>query len=593
MAPSRDDAVGMTVEGLTSVQAGGGEATRDWRFLPSLGMGLVLGYLVLVPLALMILSSFRPGGFPLDPGFTLANYRAAYGDSGFPALLGSTLVFGIGSTLLALVLGTGLAWLVERTDMPGRATVRGLVLLPMATPPILLAIAWAMLLSPRTGFLNQLLQEGLGLRDAPFDIFTMPGLIFVEGLALVPTAYLFLAPAFRNMDPSFEEAAITSGAGTMLVVRRILLPVLWPSVLASAIFLLIVSFVVFDIPGTLGTPAHIALLSTRIYDLVVESPGGIPLYGRVSALAMVFLAILLVLAAVYHRLTRHAQRYRTVTGKGFRPRVFPLGRGRWPALAAVVAYFLLSVAAPLVILAWTSLMPYRVGISAAGLKLLTLDNHRDFLTNARVIKATRHSLVIAFAAASAVAILSLLVAWLTTRRQAPGGRILDTLAFLPVAIPGVMIGVALVYVYLTFGAVIPIYGTIWIIAIAYVTQYLPFGSRTTQGVMLQLHPELEEAALASGAGTLRVLRRITLPLVWPALAAVWIWVAAHSLRELSSALMLQGRDNAVIPTLIWDYWSGGEPTHMAAGGIWLTAVLIVFLLLWRLLSRHTALERAA
>jgi iron(III) transport system permease protein len=566
--------------------------TRDWRFVPPLGMGLVLSYLVLVPLVLMILSSFRPGGFPLDPGFTLANYRAAYGDPGFPALLWSTLVFGIGSSVLALALGTSLAWLVERTDMPWRATVRALVLLPMATPPILLAIAWAMLLSPRTGFLNQLLQNGLGLSTAPFDVFTMPGLIFVQGLALVPTAYLFLAPAFRNMDPSFEEAAITSGAGTLLVVRRILLPVLWPAILASAIVLLIVSFVVFDIPGTLGTPARIPLLSTKIYDLVVQSPGGIPLYGRVSALAMVFLVVLLVLAAVYHRLTRQAQRYRTVTGKGFRPRLFPLGRGRWPALAAVCVYFLLSVMAPLVILAWTSLIPYRVGISAAGLKLLTLDNHRDFLTNPRVIEATRHSLVIAFAAASSVAILSLLDAWLTTRRQAPGGRILDTLAFLPVAIPGVMIGVALVYVYLTLGAVFPIYGTIWIIAIAYVTQYLPFGSRTTQGVMLQLHPELEEAALASGAGTFRVLRRITLPLVWPALAAVWIWVAAHSLRELSSALMLQGRDNAMIPTLIWDYWSGGEPTHMAAGGIWLTAALIVFLLLWRLLSRRTALERA-
>jgi iron(III) transport system permease protein len=565
--------------------------TRDWRFVPPLGMGLVLSYLVLVPLVLMILSSFRPGGFPLDPGFTLANYRAAYGDPGFPALLWSTLVFGIGSSVLALALGTSLAWLVERTDMPWRATVRALVLLPMATPPILLAIAWAMLLSPRTGFLNQLLQNGLGLSTAPFDVFTMPGLIFVQGLALVPTAYLFLAPAFRNMDPSFEEAAITSGAGTWLVVRRILLPVLWPAILASAIFLLIVSFVVFDIPGTLGTPARIPLLSTKIYDLVVESPGGIPLYGRVSALAMVFLVVLLVLAAVYHRLTRQAQRYRTVTGKGFRPRLFPLGRGRWPALAAVGVYFLLSVVAPLVILAWTSLMPYRVGISAAGLKLLTLDNHRDFLTNPRVVAATQHSLIVAFVAASIVALLSLLVAWLTTRRHSPGGKILDTLAFMPVAIPGVMIGVALVYVYLTLGAVFPIYGTIWIIAIAYVTQYLPFGSRTTQGVMLQLHPELEEAALASGAGTFRVLRRITLPLVWPALAAVWIWVAAHSLRELSSALMLQGRDNAVIPTLIWDYWSGGEPTHMAAGGIWLTAALIVFLLLWRLLSRRTALER--
>ncbi|MDB5406512.1 MAG: binding-protein-dependent transport system inner rane protein [Rhodospirillales bacterium] len=577
-----------------SSRTGGDARRRDWRLLPPLGMGLVLGYLVLVPLALMILSSFRPGGFPLDPGFTLANYRAAYGDPGFPSLLWSTLIFAIGSTILALVLGTGLAWLVERSDMPWRATVRALVLLPMATPPILLAIAWAMLLSPRTGFLNQLLQGALGLGSAPFDVFTMPGLIFVQGLALVPTAYLFLAPAFRNMDPSFEEAAITSGAGTALVIRRILLPVLWPPILAAAIFLLIVSFVVFDIPGTLGTPAHISVLSTRIYNLVVESPGGIPLYGRVSALAMVFLAILLVLAGVYHRLTRHAQRYRTVTGKGFRSRVFALGRrGRRAALAAVIVYFLLSVVAPLVILLWTSLMPYRIGISAAGLSLMTLDNHRDFLTNPRVVAATRHSLVIAIVAATAVAILAFLVAWLTTRCRAPGGKILDTLAFLPVAIPGVMIGVALVYVYLTLGAVIPIYGSIWIIAIAYVTQYLPFGSRTTQGVMLQLHPELEEAALASGADTWRVLRRITLPLVWPALAAVWIWVAAHSLRELSSALMLQGRDNAVIPTLIWDYWSGGEPTHMAAGGIWLTAALIVFLLLWRLLARRTALEREA
>jgi iron(III) transport system permease protein len=595
MAASRADSPKVTTgeitaEGTATVGEG---RTRDWGWLPSFGMGLVLLYLVLVPLALMILSSFRPGGFPLDPGFTLAHYRAAYSDAGFPALLWSTLVFGAGSTVLALALGTGLAWLVERTDMPGRATIRGLVLLPMATPPILLAIAWAMLLSPRTGFLNQLLKEGLGLSAAPFDIFTMPGLVFVQGLALVPTAYLFLAPAFRNMDPSLEEAAFTSGAGTWLVVRRILLPVLWPSILASAIFLLIVSFVVFDIPGTLGTPAHISVLSTQIYNLVVEAPGGIPLYGRVSALAMVFLVILLALAAVYHRLTRHAQRYRTVTGKGFRPRMFPLGRGRWPALAAVVAYFLLSVVAPLVILLWTSLMPYRIGISASALKFLTLDNHRDFLTNPRVVSATQHSLIIAIVAATAVALLSLLVAWLTTRRQAPGGKILDTLAFLPVAIPGVMIGVALVYVYLSLGSVIPIYGTIWIIAIAYVTQYLPFGSRTTQGVMLQLHPELEEAALTSGAGTFRVLRRITLPLVWPALAAVWIWVAAHALRELSSALMLQGRDNAVIPTLIWDYWSGGEPTHMAAGGIWLTAALIIFLLLWRGLSRRNSLERAA
>ncbi|MBV8535619.1 MAG: iron ABC transporter permease [Alphaproteobacteria bacterium] len=197
-----------------------------------------------------------------------------------------------------------------------------------------------------------------------------------------------------------------------------------------------------------------------------------------------------------------------------------------------------------------------------------------------------HSAAIAVSAATAVTLLALLVSWLTIRLKVPGARALDALAFAPVAIPGVMIGVALVYVYLTLNGFIPIYGTIWIIAVAYVTQYLPFGSRTMSGVMLQLHPELEEAALTSGAGRIRILRRITLPLMWPAATAVWIWVAAHALRELSSALMLQGRANNVVPTLLWDYWSGGEPTRAAAVGVALTLVLILILALWQAASRR-------
>jgi iron(III) transport system permease protein len=175
--------------------------------------------------------------------------------------------------------------------------------------------------------------------------------------------------------------------------------------------------------------------------------------------------------------------------------------------------------------------------------------------------------------------------------RVPGRQALDVLAFIPIAIPGVMIGVALVYVYITLGAVLPIYGTIWIIALAYITQYLPFGTRATSGVMMQLHPELEEAGATSGAGRWRVMRRITFPLVWPAFAAVWIWVLAHALRELSSALLLQGRNNAVIPTLLWDYWSGGEPNRTAAGGLWLTIALVLFLVLWRAVSRRAGLER--
>ena len=173
----------------------------------------------------------------------------------------------------------------------------------------------------------------------PLNIYTLPGMVFVQGLALVPTAYLFLSPAFANMDPSLEEAAMASGAGTWAVIRRVMLPILWPPILSAAIFLLIVSLVVFDVPGTLGTPARIFVLSSQIYYLVAHSPAGVPLYGQVSALAMLFLVILLALGFAYHRLTRHAGRYRTITGKGFRPRIFPLGRGRPWAIAALIDLF--------------------------------------------------------------------------------------------------------------------------------------------------------------------------------------------------------------------------------------------------------------
>lgn len=573
---------------MKSTESGG----RDWmRYGPAIAAGFLLAYLIVVPLGLMAISSFRPGGFPLDPGWTFANYETVYGAANFPRLVRTTIVFAIGSTLMALTLGIALAWLIERTDLPLRGALRAAVILPMATPPILLAIGWAMLLSPRTGFFNLLLRDIFGLSQSPFNVFSLGGMIFVEGLALVPTTFLFLSPAFRNMDPSLEEAAATSGAGPFTTLRRVLLPLLWPSILAAGAFLMIVCLVVFDIPGTLGMPARIFVLSTQIYYLAVDSPTGVPLYGQVSALAAFFLLVLGVLGWAYHRLTRHAQRFRTVTGKGFRPRLLRLGRWRWVAFGGVAVYFLLAVVAPLAILTWTSLMPYQTRVTWAAVDLITLDNHRDFFANRRVLTATANSLTIALLSATIVALLSVALAWLVVRARAPGAKILDGLAFAPMAMPGVMLGVALVYVYLTLDFGFAIYGTIWIIAIAYVTHYLSFGTRLANGVMVQLHPELEEAGATSGASTWRILRKITVPLIWPAVVGIWIWVVAHALRELSTALMLQGRENVVVPTLLWDYWSGGEPNRAAAVGVWLVIALVVFLSLWQAFARGR-LERS-
>ncbi len=572
-----------------SPAASGGLAGR----LAAGAVALLLIYLVVVPLILLGVSSVRPTGFPLEPGFTFANFGKVFLADNFPRLVQTTVVFAVGSTLLAMVFGTALAWLVERTDLPGRNVFRLLVILPMATPPVLLAIGWAMLLSPRTGFFNLLLRDLFGLQAAPFNVYSLSGMIFVEALALVPTAFLFLAPAFRNMDPNLEEAALASGASTWMMIRKVLLPLLWPALAACTVFLLIVCFVVFDIPGTLGMPARIYVLSTQIFYLTADSPTGVPLYGQVSALGTFFLVILVVLGYAYYRFTRESQKYRTVSGKGFRPRLASLGRMRWPATAVVSFYFLLAVFAPLAILVWASLMPFQTRPNMASLSLITFENHLDFLRNARLVTATTHSLTVAFFASTIVALLSLVISWLVIRQRPTGARLIDNLAFAPIAIPGVMLGVSIVYVYLTLDFMFPIYGTIWILVVAYVTHYISFGSRLANGVMVQIHPELEEAARTSGAGPFRVLSRITGPLVWPAVAAIWIWVFAHAMRELSTALMLSGRNNTVLPTLLWDYWTGGEPTRAATVGVWLVAALAVFLAIWHVLSNRALKERHA
>jgi iron(III) transport system permease protein len=564
------------------------KAARLARAAPSIILATLLLYLVAVPLIFLVLASLRPTGFPLDPGFTLANYAAVYFSAGFARLLADTLVFAIGAVAIALTLGAALAFLVERTDLPAAGAVRALIILPMATPPLLLAIGWAMLLSPRAGALNIAAREWFGATAPVFNAYSLGAMVFVQGLALTSTAFLILAPAFRNMDPALEEAALASGASGTMLARRVLVPLLRPAVLAAAVFLLIVGFVVFEVPGTLGMPARIFVLSSQLFYLASEAPGGMPLYGQVGALATFFLAMLLALGLLYRRLTRDATRYRVITGKGFRPRRMALGRWRLPALGFVALYFLLAVLLPMGILVWMSLMPYQTPPSLRALALVTLENHADFLDSPRVLEAAANTLLVAVLAATFVAILATLIAWTTVRLRAPGSAMIDALAFLPVAIPGVMMGVALIYVYLTLDPIVAIYGTVWILVVAYTTDYLSFGTRAAGGVMVQMHPELEEAGRTSGASGAMVLRRITLPLMFPAIAAIWIWVLAHAMRELSTALMLQGRDNQVVTTLLWDWWQGGEPTRAAAVGVWLVAALLVALTAWQLLARKRA-----
>lgn len=556
------------------------------RWTPVATMGPLLGWLVLVPIILVLVSSFRPTGFPLDDGWTIQNYTQTYTDRAFWILTSNTAIFAIGATIMALMLGITIAWLVERTDLPMKGAVRAMVILPMATPPVLMAIGWVMLLSPRTGFFNHLLMGVFGLEDAPINIYSLGGMIFVEGLALVPSTFLILSPAFRNMDPGLEEAAFTSGASIWTAIRRVFLPLMAPTILAATVFLLIVGFLVFDIPGTIGMPVGIFVLSSQVVFLANDSPSGLPEYGLISAMAVFFLILVITLAWSYQRMTRLQGRYVTVTGKGWRANTVSLGKWRWVAFGCVAVYFFLAVVAPLAMLIWTSLTPYQAPVSMAMLSKLTLNNHLDFFSNSRAMSAAMNSVLIAVVAATGVAILSVLVSWIVVRTRAPGRKLIDILSFLPIAVPGTLIGVGLVYVYLALNF-LPIYGSIWIIAIAYTTNYLSFGSRATHGVMLQIHSDLEEAAKVSGAGWWRTMRRIVAPLAFPAIMAVWIWVLAHCMRELTAALLLHSSTNTTVPVLLWGYWTGGEPNKAAAVGVWLVVAMLVTVVAWQVLSTRS------
>ena len=549
----------------------------------NLGLLLLLLYLVAVPLLLLLVASFKPTGLPLDEGFSLVHFKAVYGDAGFYALLRNTAVFAIGCTVCALGTGGVLAWLVERTDLPFKGAARVMIALPMVLPPFLLAMGWALLASPRNGSLNELLKSLLALDQGPLNIYSLGGMVFVETLALVPSVYLILAGAFRNMDPALEEAAMASGARWSDMITRIFIPMLAPALFAAAAYLLIVGCLVFDVPGTLGMPVGLFVVSSRIVYLATDQSGGTSAYGQIAAIGTSFLLLLMALAWGYRRMTAQANRFVTVTGKGFRPRELKLGAFKPVALGLVALYFVLAVLAPLCLLVWTSLTPYLAPVSWEMLPKLGLDQHRALLQNTRMGQAAWTSLWVSVLSASVVTILALLVAWAVLRGKGRGRNLIDTLSFMPLAIPGTMIGMALVYVYLTFSAV-PIYGTAWILVIAYVTVYLSFSSRTASATLIQLHPELEEAARTCGGTPAYAVRRIVLPLMLPALVGAWVWVVAHVMRELSTALLLQGDDNATVAVQLWSYWSGGEPNKAAAVGVWLVLAMTVVTVVWQWLS---------
>jgi iron(III) transport system permease protein len=556
---------------------------------------VLVANMVLLPLGLVVVSAINlgPTAHPAEP--TLDFFRQAWTSPTTWTVLGNTLVFAAGSTLLAVTIGVFFAFMVERTDMPLKNFAYAVVPLTIAMPGLLYGIAWVLLLSPRIGLFNLGLlalfgrESGLltawahvGFDGPPIQAYSMPGMIFVDAIRGVGVVFLMTLGAFRNMDPSLEEAAMVAGAAPGRVARRITLRLMLPSVLAALIYSITASLETFEVPAIMGLPGNIHVLSTKIYLLNKTDDGAIA-----SSIGIVFIVLAIGFVYVYGRLTRRIERFSTISGKAYRPRVMRIGPFKYVAAALVWLYLGVVVIAPFFVMVWASIQPYYAVPSPQAAGRMTLDAYTFIFSQPSAASALVNTLLLTLAAPSITMLLCTLVSWYVVRSRMRGKRLLDVLAFLPNSIPSIMIALALVYLFLTVPwRLIPIYGTVWIITLAVVTRYLAFGSRTMHGAVLQLHHDLEEAALVGGVSWLKAVRHIVLPLLFPTIISGWVFVALHALRETTMALMLYSPNSRVVSLLMWDTWQSGEVNKATATGVVLMLVTGVIILTGRYVDQR-------
>ena len=563
------------------------------RALYQNGLFLLVLILVMTPLFFLVLGSFSTSTMPADFSFSemgLRNYAKTWLDPELYTLFWNTFVYVTGSTAVGITVAAVLAWLAERTDMPGKIWIYAGVPMTLAIPGMLQAMAWILLLSPRVGFANKALVDVLGLESMPFNIYSLAGMIFVEGLRLVPTAFLMLVPLLRSMDPALEEAAAMSGASPQRMLRKVSLMLMLPGLTAVLIYQGLTALEVFEVPGILGLPVGIHVFSTKIYS-ILSSVSFVPAYGEANALAILYVAVAIVATILYGRIIAKSERYTIVTGKGYRPRLQKLGQWKFVAIAFVLFFLLLSAVAPLLVLAYISFLPYLQVPSAEAFASMTWSNYRDVFTADLVGTVLWNTLLMVIATSTATVVLSFLVSLLIVRSKFWGRKLLDQLAFLPHAIPGMVMGLAMLWMFLQVDKVgVPLFGTIWAITIAFTINFMAYGTRAMNAAILQIHHDLEEAASISGAPQWRVMWRIFVPLLLPSFVGVWIWTLLHAIRIAGTPLLLyEGAENQVLAVMIWNMWDEGYVTTVGAIG----TMLMIFLLLVTLALRIVGFGRGA
>lgn len=539
-------------------------------WLTAIGGGAALSILVL--LGMIIWMSLRTGVPGQESEFTLKNYAAILADPYTYRVMWTTLVFSAVTIAVSVPLGFIFAWLIERTDLPGKALAMSLLSIGVLFPTFLKAMGWVFLFHPRIGIINIFLMHWFGLASAPLNIATVSGIGFVQGMTLTPLAYVMMSAALRSMNPALVEASSVHGVSRWRTLVRIELPLVWPALFSAIIWMLTVAIAAFDVPGVIGMANNIFTFSTAIY-FMINPNEGLPRYGLSGAYGALMVGFSLVLMIPYFIALKQSHKYQIISGKSYQPRPLELGRWRMVAWGLLGGYFLLAFVLPLLAIFWVSLLPYVQAPSRQALAAVSFERYAQIAVDGALLGAAFNTLLLMAVVPTLIVLLCSAISWIVTRSRLRWRVVLDAIAFLPHPVPNLLFALAIAYLALLVSNVVPVYGTIFVLIAVYVVCWISFGTRVLNNSMIQVHRELEEAAQVGGVSTFRILSKVIVPLIKPGIVYTWIWTSLSAYRELTMAVFLASPKSQVLSTYIWGQWHGGGLGDAAAIAIVMIAVM--------------------
>lgn len=524
----------------------------------------VLVILIVVPVLAMFYGAV--GGWDRkNPGIRFDALLEVVADPEYLWTYAGTIGLSLLIAAIAVVVGAAFAWILARTDVRWRGAFELGVIAPLFLSPFIGAVAWIMLAAPNSGMINVNLRHIFGPDFTLLNVMSVPGMVWVLSIYYIPYGYLMVAAALRNMDPSLEDASYVNGHGHFRTIMTVTLPVIRPAMTAAFFFVAVLTTGVFSVPGVLAVNDFVPI-AVRIYRAATVYPTDL---ATASALGTVLFVVTVIGIFFYRNAVKQTARFVTVTSRGFRPRLIRLGKWRGVAQTVLVIYFVVTVVMPYAAITLVAFTPYAQTDFAQ--MQFSFKSFLSVVTSGRVATATLNTVILGVLAPTVSVLLGLLIGFAVQRRRGRLAAVIDYLATLPVAIPGIVLATGMVGLYIRT----PIYATIWLLLVAFVASYIPHATRLSSNGLVQIDKSLEEAAYVNGARWPKALRTITLPLAKPSLLSAWIMVFIFATREINSTIILYSPRSTVLSVLTWDYIGNGGVPQAAAVGLLQTLILIV------------------